>query len=87
MMELTEYAYVNKTGKIKQRVPKLYVVSTSNICGSCLAVPYDLRQHPTIEWIVVRNREDWERSMLINMEVRVEDDEKKKQRKMRSGNF
>jgi hypothetical protein len=85
MMELTEYAYVNKTGKIKQRVPKLYVVSTSYICGSCLAVPYDLWQHPTIEWIVVRNREDWERSMLIDMEVRVEDDEKKKLRKRRSG--
>jgi hypothetical protein len=83
MMELTEYAYVNKTGKIKQRVPKLYVVSTLYICGSCLAVPYDLRQHPTIEWIVVRNREDWEKSMLVDMEVRVEDDEKKNVRSRR----
>jgi hypothetical protein len=71
MMELTDYSYKNKNGQITQKVPKLYVVNTSNICGSCLAVPYNLRQHPFIEWIVVRNRDDWDEIMVDNMEERI----------------
>jgi hypothetical protein len=71
MMELTDYSYNNKNGQITQKVPKLYVVNTSNICGSCLAVPYNLRQHPFIEWIVVRNRDDWDEIMVDNMEERI----------------
>jgi hypothetical protein len=71
MMELTDYTYQNKTGPIKNNVPKLYVVSTSNICGSCLAVPYCLQQSPFIEWIVVRNRDEWKEIMVDDMEERI----------------
>jgi hypothetical protein len=70
-MELTDYSYKNKNGHITQKVPKLYVVNTSNICGSCLAVPYNLRQHPFIQWIVIRNRDDWDEIMVDNMEERI----------------
>jgi hypothetical protein len=33
MMELTEYTYINEKGKFTQQVPKLYVISITNICG------------------------------------------------------
>jgi hypothetical protein len=48
LTELTEYTYENENGKLTQQVPQLYVVSINNICGSCLAVPYNLRQQPFI---------------------------------------
>jgi hypothetical protein len=71
MMELTKYTFQNKNGTIEQTVPKLYVVSTSSICGSCLAVPYNLRQQPYIEWIVVRNRDQWGDTIVDDMEERL----------------
>jgi hypothetical protein len=71
MMELTEYTYINVNGKFTQQVPKLYVVSITNICGSCLAVPYNLRQEPFIEWIIVQNRQEWNEIMIDDMEERI----------------
>jgi hypothetical protein len=50
----------------------MYLVSEGNICGSCIAVPYNLEQKPTIEWIVVRKREEWEEIFVSDMEIRVE---------------
>jgi disulfide oxidoreductase YuzD len=54
-------------------VPKLYLVGEGGICGSCIAVPYNLEQKPTIEWLVVRNREEWDEIFVSDMEIRVED--------------
>jgi hypothetical protein len=71
MLELTEYTYINENGKFTQQVPKLYVVSITNICGSCLAVPYNLRQQPSIEWIIVQNRHEWNEIMIDDMEERI----------------
>jgi hypothetical protein len=51
--------------------PKLYVTSISNICGSCIAVPYNLDQSPTLEWIIVRNRDEWDENFIDDMKVRL----------------
>jgi hypothetical protein len=48
-------------------------VGEGGICGSCIAVPYNLEQKPTIEWLVVRNREEWDEIFVSDMEIRVED--------------
>jgi hypothetical protein len=56
----------------REHVPKLYLTNTNNICGSCIAVPYDLQQKPTIEWIVLRNRDEWEEIFVSDMKVRVQ---------------
>jgi hypothetical protein len=53
------------------KVPKLYITSTENICGSCIAVPYNLDQNPSIEWIIIRNRDEWEDSFDEDMNVRL----------------
>jgi hypothetical protein len=71
LTELTEYTYENESGKFTQQVPKLYIVSINNICGPCLAVPYNLRQRPFIEWIIVQNRHQWKEIMVDDMEERI----------------
>jgi hypothetical protein len=34
-------------------------------------VPYNLRQQPSIEWIIVQNRHEWNEIMIDDMEERI----------------
>jgi hypothetical protein len=70
VMEWTSYQSDQNTSELI-RVPELYITSIENLCGSCIAVPYDLTQKPTIEWIIIRNRDGWDRSFINDMEVRL----------------
>jgi hypothetical protein len=75
MMELTSYRWGSVGNQPTSiRVPQLYVVSADNICGSCIAVPYDLCQNPIIEWMIVRNRDEWDENFLSDMSVRIQGD-------------
>jgi hypothetical protein len=75
IMELTSYHW-ESVGNLPSSisVPQLYVVSANNICGSCIAVPYDLCQNPTIEWMIVRNRDEWDENFLSDMSVCIQGD-------------
>jgi hypothetical protein len=74
MMELTSYRWGSAGNQSSISVPQLYVVSADNICGSCIAVPYDLCQNPIIEWMIVRNRDEWDENFLSDMNVRIQGD-------------
>jgi hypothetical protein len=71
MMEWTFFQSAASTTDDYIKVPKLYITSTKNICGSCIAVPYNLDQQPSIEWIIIRNRDEWEDSFDEDMNVRL----------------
>lgn len=74
IMELIDYPVSelsNHSAPSASKVPQLYIVNIENICGSCIAVPYDLKQNPTIEWLIVCNREEWAELFLQDMEVRL----------------
>jgi hypothetical protein len=70
MMEWTFFKDGNASDNFI-KVPKLYITSTDNLCGSCIAVPYNLDQKPSIEWIIIRNREEWEECFDDDMNVRL----------------
>jgi hypothetical protein len=72
VMEWTIYPSPDKNNSEMIRVPELYITSIENLCGSCIAVPYDLTQKPTIEWIIIRNRDSWDESFVNDMEVRLD---------------
>jgi hypothetical protein len=71
VMEWTSYQSDPNNSELI-RVPELYITSIENLCGSCIAVPYDLTQKPTIEWIIIRNRDGWDESFVNDMEVRLD---------------
>jgi hypothetical protein len=73
LLETTDFSYGLMDNDVTISVPKLYLVGEGGICGSCIAVPYNLEQKPTIEWLVVRNREEWDEIFVSDMEIRVED--------------
>jgi hypothetical protein len=62
---------VPKRGTHNDFIPQLYVTSINNICGDCIAVPYDLTQNPPIEYIIIRTREEWGESFVWDMDVRI----------------
>jgi hypothetical protein len=72
VMEWTIYPSPDKNNSEMIRVPEIYITSIENLCGSCIAVPYDLTQKPTIEWIIIRNRDSWDESFVNDMEVRLD---------------
>jgi hypothetical protein len=73
LLETTDFSYGLMDNDVTISVPKLYLVEEGELCGSCIAVPYNLEQKPTIEWLVVRNREEWDEIFVSDMEIRVED--------------
>lgn len=55
-----------------RRFPKLYLVRIEDITDTCIGVPYDLEENPSIQWLFIKNRRKWKETFVDDMKVRLE---------------